>query len=194
MTSRSLVLLLAHPSPDESYCRALAEVYRDAAEEAGHRVLFFDAAAMEVPILRSSAEFEKGEAPASVRMLQNAIKEAEHFVLVFPMWMGTLPAYTKAIIEQTFRPGFALDMGDGTGFPKKLMKGKSARIIMTMGMPAAAYRLIFHAHGLKNLERSLLGLCGFGPIRSTLIGRVEESDAYRKRWLGRVAKLGAGAA
>ncbi|GGY56156.1 NAD(P)H-dependent oxidoreductase [Parvularcula lutaonensis] len=192
---KRITLLLGHPSRNRSYCRALAERYRDAAVKAGHGISFFDGASLDVPFLHNTEEFESGEPPESVRPLQAAISEGEHFVIVFPMWMGTLPAYTKALIEQTFRPGFALDMSDPTSFPKQLMKGKSARIIMTMGMPAAAYRFIFRAHGLKNLERSLLGLCGFKPIRSTLIGRVEAGGSeYRERWLRRIDKLGAKAA
>lgn len=192
---KRIALLLGHPSAEESYCRALASHYMDAAEEAGHEVAFFDGARLEVPFIHSTDEFEKGSPPKAVLPLQRAIKDAEHFVIVFPMWMGTLPAYTKALIEQVFRPGFALDTSDPKSFPKQLMKGKSARIIMTMGMPAAIYRMIFRAHGLKNLERSMLGLCGFGPVRSTLIGRVESGgDAYREKWLGRVRKLGAAAA
>jgi len=40
-----------------------------------------------------------------------------------------------------FERGVALSYADG-GFPKKLLSGKSARIIVTMGMPVLAYLLV----------------------------------------------------
>ncbi len=56
------------------------------------------------------------------------------------------------------------------GMPKKLLAGKSACVVITMGMPAFIYRWYFGAHGLKNLKRNILGFCGVGPIKDTLIG------------------------
>ncbi|MEL6279816.1 MAG: NAD(P)H-dependent oxidoreductase, partial [Pseudomonadota bacterium] len=127
--------------------------------------------------------------------LQDVIRRSDHLAMVFPMWMGTMPAKTKALIEQIFRPGFGLSTLDGEGFPKRLMKGKSARIIMTMGMPVIAYRLYFKAHGLKNIQRNMLGFCGFDPIRTTLLGGVENmsQDAIKKR-IAAVRALGAAGA
>lgn len=191
----TITVFLGHPNPGPSYCRALAERYKKDAEAAGHRVILFDAATEEVPFLRSQEEFVKGDVPEPAGRLQQAIKASDHLVLVFPIWMGTLPALTKGVMEQTFREGFAFDTSNPKSLPKQLMKGKSARIIMTMGMPAFMYRLYFHAHGLKNLERNLLGFSGFGPIRTSLIGSVSAStDQYREKWLARVGRLGARAA
>lgn len=74
---------------------------------------------------------------------------------------------------------------------KKLLKGKSARIVVTMGMPAWMYRWYFGAHSLKSLERNILGFCGIGPIRETLVGLVESSgDAKHQKWLRRMRELG----
>ena len=54
--------------------------------------------------------------------------------------------------------------------PKKLFKGKSARIVVTMGMPGLFYRWYYCAHSLKSFERNVLRFCGVGPIRTSLIG------------------------
>lgn len=191
---RRIVVFLGHPSPDDSYCRALAYAYADAAMKEGHTVELLDGAAIAFPFLRDGKDFQEGEVPPSVAPVQQAIGAADHLVLVFPMWLGTLPAYTKGLLEQVFRPSFAFDSSDPKGLPKGLMKGKSARIIMTMGMPAVFYRIYFRAHGLKNLERNMLRFCGFDPVRTTLIGSVEQGDGHRKRWLARVSKLGAAGA
>ena len=52
-----------------------------------------------------------------------------------------------------------------------------------MGMPALIYRWYYGAHGLKSLERNILKFTGVGPIKESLIGMVEESQAHRVSWL-----------
>lgn len=59
-------------------------------------------------------------------------------------------------------------------FPRrKLLAGKSARIIVTMGMPAWFYRWYFAAHSLKSLKRNVLRSCGLNPVRACLAGTVK---------------------
>jgi putative NADPH-quinone reductase len=72
----------------------------------------------------------------------------------------------------------------------KLLTGKSARIVVTMGMPAFFYRFYFRAHGGKGLKRSILGLSGIKPIKESLIGMVEGSQAAREKWLAKMRVLG----
>jgi putative NADPH-quinone reductase len=70
-----------------------------------------------------------------------------------------------------------------------LLKGRSARIVVTMGMPAFLYRLYHRAHSVKSLKRNILEFCGFGPVRTTLIGTVEGKKSSRERWLAEMARL-----
>jgi hypothetical protein len=62
-----------------------------------------------------------------------------------------------------------------------------------MGMPAFVYRWYFGAHGLRSLERNILGFSGIGPIRESLVGMVEGAAARRARWLERLRALGGAA-
>ncbi|MEM9988984.1 MAG: NAD(P)H-dependent oxidoreductase [Pseudomonadota bacterium] len=174
MTKKTITLILGHPDKGKSFCRALAEAYQDGATKAGHTLHFVDIAHTDFPLITSKEEYEAQPAPNIVD-LQEKIKASQHLVMIFPMWMGSMPARLKGLIEQIFRPGFALGDQGPKKFPKPLMKGKSAHIIMTMGMPAAFYRLYFRAHGLKTIERNLLGFAGFKPIKSTLIGGVDNA-------------------
>ena len=58
-------------------------------------------------------------------------------------------------------------------------------------MTHVIYRWFFRTHGLKNLKRSILGFCGIGPIRETLIGMIEASDnTAREKWLVKMRALG----
>jgi putative NADPH-quinone reductase len=75
--------------------------------------------------------------------------------------------------------------------PRKLLTGKSARIVVTMGMPSWFYRLFYRAHSLKSLKRNILSFCGFGPIHASIIGSVEGmSSAARGQWLSKMMQLG----
>ena len=101
-----------------------------------------------------------------------------------------MPALLKAFIEQVMRPGVALEYREH-GFPKGLLAGRSARIVVTMGMPALIYRWYFRAHGVRGLERSVLKFAGMKPVRETLLGMVDAaSDAKRRRWLDRLRDYG----
>lgn len=56
-------------------------------------------------------------------------------------------------------------------------------------MPALFYRWYYRAHSLKSLTRNILGFCGIGPVRSSMVGMVE-NQANRRRWLRRMEILG----
>ena len=51
----------------------------------------------------------------------------------------------------------------------KFHSGKSARIIVTMGMPGSLYRWYFRAHSLHSLQRNILDFIGFRRVRALVI-------------------------
>lgn len=187
-----IVIIQGHPDPAGNHlCHALGESYAKGAEDAGHEVSTINVAQLEFPLLRNQDDWQLGVegTPPGLVDTQQTCMAADHFVVIYPLWLGTMPALLKGFLEQVFRPGIALDYGGG--FPKGLMKGKSARIVITMGMPALAYRYYFRAHSLKNLQRNILGFVGIAPINSTLFGMVEAvSDKKRQAWLDRMQELG----
>ncbi len=191
--SKTIVIIQGHPDPQGGHLdHALAAAYRDAAQAAGHRVSVIDVATLDFPLLRSQADWNTGETPPAILDAQAQIKAADHLVIVYPLWLGSLPALLKGFLEQLFRPGFAIDPSAGAGMWKQRLQGKSARIIVTMGMPAPVYRWYFRAHSLKSLQRNVLRFCGIAPVRSTLIGMVENASPKRREgWMRTVRALGA---
>lgn len=187
-----IVIIQGHPDPSGNrLCHALGQAYAQGAREAGHDVEIVEIGKLDFPLLRSPADWNEGAraTPAALIPAQKACLQANHLVFIYPLWLGTMPALLKGFLEQVFRPGAALSQGDG--FPKVLLRDKSARIVVTMGMPALAYRFFFMAHSLKNLQRNILGFVGVKPIRNTLFGMVEEvSDTKRKAWLEKMRALG----
>ena len=111
-------------------------------------------------------------------------------MIFFPLWLGDVPALLKGFLEQVARPDFAFGYAE-RGLPKKLLKGRSARIVVTMGMPAPYYRLVYRAHSVRSLERNILRFVGFKPVKQTIIGSIESSAARCERWLARLRGMGA---
>jgi putative NADPH-quinone reductase len=195
--TRRIAIIQGHPDPAGHHlCHALADAYAQGAEAAGHEVQRIEIAQLDFPWLRTKEDFNSGSPPAILKPWQDVIRNADHVVIIYPLWLGAMPALLKAFVEQIFRPGFAFQYLDPRrGKWRRLLKGKSARIIVTMGMPAIIYRWYFGAHGLKNLKRNILGFCGVAPIKESLVGMVDElSEAKRKRWLAAMVELGRAAA
>lgn len=179
-----------HPDGDPArFCHALADAYADGARQAGHEVRLLRLADLDFPILLDRVSWEAPHACSDLTDAQDLVAWAEHLVIVHPLWLGAQPARLKALFEQVFRPGFAFKAGRAmTG----RLTGRSARIIVTMGMPALVYRLWFGAHGLHALKRNVLAFVGIRPIRDTLIGNIEGLTLEgRKAWLSSVKALGA---
>jgi putative NADPH-quinone reductase len=143
------------------------------------------------PLLARSEDFGDGKPPRAIRAAQEALQWADHVVILYPLWLGSMPALLKGFFEQLLRPGFAFAEARGRGLPKKLLKGKSARIVVTMGMPALFYSLVYRAHSLKSLKRNILAFCGISPVRTSIIGMVGGADASaREAWLRKMESFG----
>jgi putative NADPH-quinone reductase len=192
---KHIAIIDGHPDPSpERFCHALAVAYARGAERAGHQVQRIVLAEIDFPLLRSRAEWERSNVPDMLLGAQEAVGRADHLVIVYPLWLGAAPALLKGFLEQVMRPGFAIRSGARTLRPG-LLTGKSARIVVTMGMPGFVYRWYFGAHSLKSLERNILRFCGIGPIRRTLIGSVEAGGAPpHEKWLKTLEDLGRRAA
>ena len=193
---KRILIIQAHPDASRPHlCHALAAGYVKGAEAAGHAVRQVVLATLDFPLLRSQQEWEEGRVPVSLKPAQDDIGWAEHIVFFFPLWLGDMPALLKGFLEQVARPGFAIIREEG-GNPwgNKGLTGRSARVVVTMGMPALVYRWYFRAHSVKSLERNILGFVGIAPVHATLIGLTGDMKPEDSaKWLGKLKRLGEGA-
>lgn len=172
-------------------CHALEDAYAQGASAAGHEIRRIDVAALDFPILRSQAEWEQGELPPGLAPAQDAIKWAGHLVFFFPLWLGGMPALLKGFLEQVARPDFAFSREGKNLLANKGLGGRSARVVVTMGMPATVYRWYFRAHSIKSLERNILGFVGIAPVHETLVGMVGNLEPESAaKWLAKLERLG----
>jgi putative NADPH-quinone reductase len=192
----NILLIQGHPDASQVHlCHALAESYAAGATSAGHSVRLCTVALLDFPLLRSQRAWEEEDTPPGLRQTQSDILWAQHLVLIYPLWLGDMPALLKGFLEQVARPGFAFAREGPTPFSKKPLAGRSARVVVTMAMPSLIYRLYFRAHSVKSLKRNILRFVGIAPVRETLIGMTSSPDADKLAdWVGLMDALGRDAA
>ena len=195
MAAQRIVLIQGHPDAVTRHLgHALEDAYAHGAESAGHEVRRVAVAQLDFPLLRSQQAWQEGALPSALVQAQADIAWAQHIVLFFPLWLGDMPAMLKGFLEQVARPGFAFKADGANPFGQKGLSGRSARVVVTMGMPALVYRWYFRAHSVKNLERNILGFVGISPVNETLIGMVDKlGDAGVQKWTDKLSRLGAAA-
>jgi len=190
-----ILIIQGHPDCGSQHlCHALAQAYGDGAQGAGHTVETIKPGLIDFPLLRSAEEWQHGSVPASLVPAQQAIREATHLALVYPLWLGEMPALLKGFLEQVARPGFAIAAESRNPLKAGMLGGRSARVVVTMGMPAVLYRWFFRAHSLKALQRNILGFAGIKPVRTSVVGGAGALTPQQvERWCEHLRRLGAAA-
>ena len=187
-----ILLVNGHPQANSRHLNhVLLDAYAQGAEKAGYEIRRIDVAALDFPLLRSREEWENGTLPPALEPAQQDIGWAQHLVFFFPLWLGDMPALLKGFLEQVARPGFAFHKDSENPFGQRALGGRSARVVVTMGMPALVYRWYFRSHSVKSMEKNILGFVGISPIRVSLIGLVDNlGEKGVRKWQDRMRKLG----
>ena len=163
----TIALIVGHADP-QSFCHALARAYEDAARAAGASVTRLDLAALAFdPVLRTGHRTHQVLEPDLVRA-QAVLTEAAHVVFVFPMWWASTPALVKGFIDRVFLPGFAFRYERGHTFPRKLLVGRSARLITTMDSPRLWYALGYRNALHRGFVDGTLKFVGLSPVRENV--------------------------
>lgn len=187
---KKVLVILGHPDGKSSFNAALAESYVKGAKAAGAEVrltklgdLKFD------PILHHGyAKIQKLE--PDLKQLQEDIKWADHLVWVFPTWWGSMPAILKGALDRMWLPGFAFKFKRAY-WPTRLLKGKSARLIVTMDSPWPIYHLVFGGPGENIMKRSVLHFSGIRPVRVTHVHLLKIADRKKLQfWIKKIRLLG----
>lgn len=192
--SKRILIINGNPDPSaDRLSHALARAYRKGAEKAGHHVQQINIGDQNIPFLRTAAAFAAQPVERSVIDAQSAFTAADHVVFIYPLWLGGPPALLKAYMEQLACGQFLLRHHNGT-LPQGRLKGRSARVIVTMGMPPFIYRTLFGAHGVKAFNRSILKMSGLAPVQTSYFGGSAIEPPQSSRLVKRLCHLGERAA
>jgi NAD(P)H dehydrogenase (quinone) len=188
---RKIAMILGHPDPS-SYCASLANTYAQAALTKGHELRWLNLHAMDFdPVLHHGYTKSQQLEPALLNA-QQTLAWADHWVIVYPIWWGGVPALLKGFLDRVLLPGFAFKYRRGSSLWDKLLRGKSAQLIVTQDTPSWYFRWVYGSPGHLQMKRTILGFCGVAPIQLKEIGPVRgSSQAQRDKWLAQVAHLAA---
>ncbi|MBX9845287.1 MAG: NAD(P)H-dependent oxidoreductase [Xanthobacteraceae bacterium] len=189
-----IAVVVGHPQRN-TLCAALGRAYAEGARRGGHDVQLFELAGMAFdPILREGYRQEQPLEP-DLLAAYSWLAASDHWVLVFPLWCGDMPALLKGFIERILQPDLIARRGSDSEMNWRIFSNKTARVVMTMAMPVSIYRWFYRGHALKLLTRNILHFIGIKPVRHTLYGMVATSKpAQRECWLDEMRDLGQRAA
>lgn len=190
--NRNVLVVNGNPKSN-SFCHELASQYMKSSEQ-DNNVRFISISNLKFDLDLNIGYDGKQELEPDLIHFQQSVIWAEHVVFVLPVWWGGMPAKLKGLIDRAFLPGFAFKYHDNKSTPEKLLKNRSADIILTMDAPPFYHRWIQGDPVYKQFKRTILRFCGFKKVSATYIGSIiNSSEKQRNHWIeeiGRLAKKG----
>lgn len=191
MTTKNIFILLGHPDAEtDTFSKAMTEAYEKGAKEAGHTVRRTNLGEVDFdPILHKGYK-EIQELEPGLRDIQENIKWADHFVVVYPNWWNTMPALLKGFFDRAWLPGFAFNFEKPTMKLIQRMKGKTARVIVVAGTQSPFMTWWKYGDFTNEIEHGILNFAGFKTKVSSFGPCGHCSDKQRQAWLKTVEELG----
>jgi putative NADPH-quinone reductase len=190
MTKKRVLLINGH-SDELSFNEAITDAYEAGAKASGLEIKRINLRDLEFdPILRHGYRVIQDLEPDLVKV-QEMIKWADHLVFVFPVWWLGLPALMKGFVDRIFLPGFGYHYYKGLPFWKGLLKGKSARLFVTMDSPQVFNLFVYRSNGYTGFTNGVLRFCGLRHVRRDVFDLVRfSSPDKRQKWLKHVENRG----
>lgn len=190
MARKKILIINGHPDK-ESFNFGLAEAYKNGALTSGAEVKEIVVREINFNPNLQYGYRKRTDLEPDLLDAQEKINWAEHLVWIYPVWWGSIPALLKGFIDRVFLPGFAFKKRENSLWWDKLLKNKSARIISTLDQPAWYYWLMYRQPSHYAMKKLTLEFCGISPVKITTIGPIRLSEeAFRKKWLKKIEKIG----
>lgn len=171
-----IFILNGHPGPD-SITRQAMDRYAAAARAAGHEVRLSQLHELTFDPDRGKAGYDnpKPLEPALEKALGN-LEWSTHFVLAFPLWWGSFPAKLKGWIDRVLAIGRTFTTRETTpiGLPKPLLKGRTARVVITSDTPRSFLWLAYRDAIRHQIKGQVLGFVGFKPVKFTFFASASD--------------------
>lgn len=189
MKKKKIFILLGHPDKD-SFNGTLAGEYEKGAIESGHDVRRMNIGDMAFdPILHKGYRVIQSLEPDLLAFQEN-MKWCDHFVVLYPTWFSTMPALLKGLFDRVWLPGFAYHFPENGYVWKRLLKGRSSRMIVTSDTMPIILRIVF-GDTTNELKKGILWFAGFSPVRISKFGYLKHFGMWRREHIKKkVYKLG----
>lgn len=147
---KKILIINGHPD-SESFCADLAISYKNGAELAKANCKLVNLTDLQYDLNLHKGYRERTDLEPDLLQIQKYILQADHLVFVYPTWWGTYPALLKGFIDRVFLPKYAFKYRENSLLWDKLLKGRSARLIVTMDTPKWYYSLIYKSPGHNSM-------------------------------------------
>jgi len=170
---KTLLVINGHPDPrNERFCAGLSNAYQQGAEDGGWQVRRLNVGACPQEALEA---LKHGSGDSAKAMLAD-IAWADRLAVVYPLWFGQPPQDLHLLFSH---------LAEGRCVPAN---GRKAHVIVTMDMPAFAYRRLLQPGAETQPMLDLPGLIAEDPV---LIGCVSSiALEQRERWLAAMRDFG----
>ena len=177
-----IAIINGHPNK-KSFNTAIAKAYEKGAKKSKHEIKIINVRDMKFDIKEMDEKNNK-----DIKEAQKIISWANHLVFIFPNWWTTMPALMKGFFDKVFTKEYAFRFISKINWDKLLL-GKSARVIVTMGTPTFIYK-VFMKNPIKQNLKGTLNFCGIKPVKYTCIGSFADlTKNQRTEWLNKIEKI-----
>ena len=181
-----IYILLAHPDKN-TFNGNLANAYETTAKNKGHEVRRQNLGEMKFDPILWKGYKEIQELEPDLKQAQKNILWCDKWVIVYPIWWGSVPALFKGFLDRTLYSGFAFKYHDKDPFWDKLLKGRTGEIISTCDAPKIWIWWQYRNSDLNAIKKATLEFCGIKPVKVTRISRVKYLDEkQRQQWMDRI--------
>ncbi|KQS26592.1 NAD(P)H-dependent oxidoreductase [Dyadobacter sp. Leaf189] len=175
----NIYILLAHPNKD-SFNGGLADAYEKKMLLAGHQVRRQNIGEMQFdPILWKGYSVIQQLEP-DLQQAQENILWCQKWVIIYPVWWGSVPAIFKGLLDRVLLPGFGFKYHEKDPFWDKYLGKRSAHVITTSDAPAIWLWWQYGNSDIKAIRKATLEFCGIKPVKVTRIGRVKYLDEEKR--------------
>ncbi len=190
---KKVLVILGHPRPD-SLSHALGKAYAEGVR-GNAEVRILDVSQLEFalsyPTRTAYDNKVEDHLEPDLQKAQADIRWADHLVFAYPQWWGGVPALLKGFIERVFLPGFAFKYRKDSPYQDQLLKGKTARLLVTMDAPSWWNRFVYRSAVHNAMLHPTLHFCGVKPVRISEFNVVRKSTPeLREKWLEQTRQLG----
>ncbi|KHD88105.1 MAG: NADPH-quinone reductase [Bdellovibrio sp. ArHS] len=187
---KKILVINGHPNK-EALGSEFARVYEAAAKAAGFDVKLMNIADLQFDPILHKGYLKIQELEPDLLQAQKDILWAEHIVITFPMWWGTIPALLKGFLDRTFLPGFAFKYHKNDPFWDRLLKGRTGRIIFTTDAPWWYNWIVNRDPAIRMMKTAVMEFCGIKPVGVTQFDNVKNRRPEEiKKFLQKVQDLG----
>ena len=185
-----IFIWVGHPA-DDSLSHGMTEAYERGARSEGAEIRRMHLSDMQFDPDLTNAYRERKELEPCLNEWRENTLWADHLCWAYPQWWGGMPAKMKGVLDRAYLPGFAMAYHETDPWWDRLLKGRSADVLMTADAPAFFDQLMYGRPAKKQVEKLVLNFAGIKPVRVLQVGTVKTAKPDKiNQWLRKAYNRG----